>query len=60
MKHVNNLRLSKFRTGTENDKEQICYFNCNKKDRVCNRFLAVTKQTFTGEIIFSIVNLIDK
>ena len=31
-----------------------------KKDRVFNRLLAVRKQTSTGEIIFSIVNLIDK
>ena len=60
MRHVNNLGPSKFRTGTENDKEHICYSNCNKKDRTFNRFLAVRKQTSAGEIIFSIVNLIDK
>ena len=28
--HVNNLGPSKFRTGAENDKEQICYFNYNR------------------------------
>ena len=31
MRQVNNLGPSKFRTGAENDKEQICYFNYNKK-----------------------------
>ena len=31
MRHVNSLRLSKFRTGAENDKEKICYYNYNKK-----------------------------
>ena len=60
MRHVNSLRLSKFRTGAENDKEKICYYNYNKKDRMFNRFLAFRKQILTGEIIFSIVNLIDK
>ena len=60
MRHVNNSGPSKFRTNAENDKEQICYFNYNKKDKIFNRFLVVRKQTSTGEIIFSIVNLIDK
>ena len=60
IRHANNLRPSKFRTGAENEKEQICYFNYNKKDRAFNIFLAVRKQTLTGEIIFSIVNLVDK
>ena len=32
MRHVNELGPAKFRTGTENDKEQICYYNYNKKD----------------------------
>ena len=59
-RHVNNLGPSKFGTGAENDKEQVCYFNYKKKDRTFNRFLAVRKQTSAGEIIFSIVNLIDK
>ena len=43
MRHVNNLGPSKFRTGAENKKKQICYFNYNKKDRTFNRFLAVRK-----------------
>ena len=60
MRHVNSLGLSKFRTGAENDKEQICYYNYKKKDRMFNRFLAIRKQTSTSEIIFSIVNLTDK
>ena len=41
-------------------KKQVCYYNCNKKDRDFNRFLAVRKQTSTDATIFSIVNLIDK
>ena len=41
MRDVNNFGVSKFRTGVENDKEQVCYFNYNKKYRVSNRFLAV-------------------
>ena len=60
MRHVNNLGLSKFRTGAKNGKEQICYFNYNKKDRTFHQFLAVRKQTSAGKIIFSVVNLTDK
>ena len=41
---VNKLGPSKFRTGAEDDKEQVCYFNYNKKDRVFSRFLAVGKE----------------
>ena len=40
MRHINNLELLKFRTGAKNDKEQVCYFNYNKKDRALNSFLA--------------------
>ena len=60
MRHVNSLGPSKFRAGAKNDKQQICNYNYNKKDMMFNRFLAIRKQTSTGEIIFSIVNLIDK
>ena len=60
MRHVNDLGPSKFRTGAENDKEQICYYNYNKKDRAFNLFLAVRKQTLTDAAFFFIVNLIDK
>ena len=60
IRHVNNLGPSKFRTGAKNNKDQICYFNYNTKYRVFNGYLAVRKQTCAGEIIFSIVNLIDK
>ena len=59
-RNVNNLGLSKFRTDAENGHKQICYFNRSKKDKVFNRFLAVRKETCADEIIFSIVNLIDK
>ena len=38
MRHVNNLGLAKFRTGTENDKEQICHYNHIKKNKTFNRF----------------------
>ena len=57
---VNKLRPSKFRTSAENDKEQVCYFNYNKKDRVFNRFLAVRKRTPDREMGFSIVSLINR
>ena len=57
---VNKLGQSKFRTGAKNGHERICYFNHNKKDRIFNRFLVVRKETSVDEIIFSIVNLIDK
>ena len=60
MRHVNSLGPPKFRAGAKNDKQQICNYNYNKKDMMFNRFLAIRKQTLTGEIIFSIVNLIDK
>ena len=60
IRHINNLGPSKFRTSASYDKEQVCYFNYNNKDRAFNRFLAVRKQTSTGEIIFSIVSFIDK
>ena len=46
-----NERL-KFKTSAENDKKQIFYYNYNKKDRMFTRFLAIRKQTSTGEIIF--------
>ena len=57
---VNKLGPSKFRTGAENDKEQVCYFDYNKKDRVFNRFLAVRKRIPDREIAFSIVSLINR
>ena len=60
MRNENDLEPEKFRTEAEIDKEQVCYYNYNKKDRAFNRFLAVRKQTSTDAIIFSIVNLTDK
>ena len=57
---VNHLGPAKFRTQPDNNKEQICYYNQNKRDTSFT-FLAVRKQTpTTNKIIFSIVNLIDK
>ena len=57
---VNNLGPSKFRAGAKNDHRRICYFNHNKKDNFFNRFLAIRKQISAKEIIFCILNLIDK
>ena len=58
---VKNLGSAKFRTQAENNKEQICYYNGNKKDTSFNSFLAVTKRTSsTSKIIVSIVNLSGK
>ena len=59
IRDVYNLGPSKFRTGVENDKKQVCYFNYNKKYRVSNRFLAVRKTKPNSEIVFAIVNLIN-
>ena len=60
MRNENDLEPEKFRTEAEIDKEQVCYYNYNKKDRAFNRFLAVRKQTSTDAIMFSIVNVIVK
>ena len=58
---INNLRPAKFRTQTDNNREQLCYYNRNKKDKSFNSFLAVRKQiSEANKIIFSIVSLIDK
>ena len=57
----NDLRPAKFRTQANNNREQICYYNQNKRDKSFNSFLPVTKQTSrTSEITFSIINLTDK
>ena len=58
---VNNLGPAECRTQAHNNKEQICYYNRNKRDTSFDSFLAVGKQTSsTSEIIFSIVILIDQ
>ena len=58
---INDLTPAKFRTQADCNKEQICYYNRNKRDTSFNSFLAVRMQTSSAnEIIFSIVNLIDK
>ena len=55
------LGPAKFRTQADNNTEQICYYNRNKKDTSFNSFLAVRRETSsTREIIFSIVKVIDK
>ena len=60
-REVNGLRATKFITQADNNKEQICYYNKIKRDKNFNCFLAVRKQTSpSADIIFSIVNLIDK
>ena len=58
---INDLGSAKFRTQADSNKEQICYYNRNKKDNNFNSFLAVRKQISSAiEIIFSVVNIIDK
>ena len=58
---VNDLGPAKFRTQTDNNKEQICYHNRNKRDTSFSYFLAVRKQTScASEIIVSIDKVIDR
>ena len=58
---INNLGPATFRIQADSNKEQICYYNRNKRDNNFNSFLVVRKQTLpVTEIIFSIVNIIDK
>ena len=60
IRYINNLGRAKFRTGAKNEKERVCYYNCNKKNRVFNRFLVAKKQTSLDGIIFHAVDLINK
>ena len=58
---INDIEPAKFWTQVDSNKEQICYYNRSKRDNNFNSFLSVRKQTSsTTEIIFSIVNIIDK
>ena len=58
---ANNLGPAKFRIQANNNRQQICYYNQNKRGKSFNSFLAVRKQTSaTSKTIFSVVNLIDK
>ena len=50
-KDVNDLGPAIFRTQTDNNKEQICYHNQNKRDSF-NPFLAVRKQNNVWNNIF--------
>ena len=57
---VNELGPAKFRTQADKNSHQICYYNRNERDKTFNSFLALRKQTSTGEkIIFSIEKIID-
>ena len=54
---VKDLGSAKFRTRPDNNNEQVCYYNRDKKDKAFN----LRKKTSTAnKIIFSIVNLIDR
>ena len=58
---VNDLGPAKFRTQADNNREQICYYNRNERNKSFNSFLVVRKQTSqANKIIFSIVNVINK
>ena len=58
---INDLGPAKFRTQADSNKEQMCYYNRNKRDNNFNSFLAARKQASSAtEIFFSIVNIIDK
>ena len=59
IRDVINLGPARFRTQTDNNKEQICYYNQNKKDKTFKCFLALRKETSaTDRTVFSIENLI--
>ena len=61
IRDVNDLGPLRFRTQTNNNQEQIFYYNQNKRDKTFNCFLALRIQTSaTDKIIFSIEHLIDK
>ena len=52
---------AKFRTQADKNREQICYYNRNERNKSFNSFLVVRKQTSqANKIIFSIVNVINK
>ena len=58
---VNDLGPAKFKTQADNNREQICYYNRNERNKSFNSFLVVRKQTSqANKIIFSIVNVINK
>ena len=58
-RNINYLGPPKLRTDAKNGKEQVCYFNLNKKDKIYEKFLAVRKETSAIDIIFFIEMLID-
>ena len=53
IRDINDLGPSRFRTQADNNQEQICHYNRNKKDKTFNCSLALRKQTSaTDKIIF--------
>ena len=42
-RNVDDLGLVRFRTGADNDSEQVCYYNRDKKGKAFNYFLALSK-----------------
>ena len=51
---VNNLGPAKFRTQAGSNRDQIYYYNRNKRGKSFNSFLAVRKQaSTTGEMKFN-------
>ena len=46
---VDDLGPVKFRTQADNNNEQICYYNRNKRDKTFNCFLVLRKQTSTAD-----------
>lgn len=55
-----NIEPSKYRTSVESDKQQICCYNQNKKDKLFNKFSPVRKQSAGDSIIFEIENIFEE
>ena len=45
---VNDLGLAKFRKQADNNREEICYYNRNKRDKSFSSFLAVRKKNINS------------
>ena len=52
MRHVNNLGPTKFRTGAENGKEQVSYFNYNKKTELLNNLWPLENKHLQVKLFF--------
>ena len=57
--NFNSIGSSKYRNSAESDKQLICYYNRNKKDKLFNKFLSVRKQSTVDRIIFEMENIIE-